>query len=609
MTLQEFASRLDKAKKHTIRNCDGYIGVCPAHEDAKPSLGVWEGPDGWLHVKCISNGCSENAILAALGLTQEDRRIQKNGRSSFKLPTVYKYQDADGKYLFEKVRFEKNGEKGFYQQIVGPDGVPNRKVSDALGAKSKVLYRLPEVLKAVESGEPIYICEGEKAVERMRAVGFTATCQPAGADGTNPSSKWLPLYTDALKGANAVIIADRDTVGLVYGRYVAKQIKTVAASVRLVQSATTAEKDDAYDHLEAGHSVSEFVEIPLSTPPKVLKGKVFNAETFEPIIIRYLWEPRLARGKNILWDADGGTSKTCLLTAIAAGLSHGTLPNGDGACEPTRTLYFHKGEDMSEEIATVYVANGGDLSMIEFIDDPDFMLDDDGIEELEAKIKDGGFVNIVFDALYYFCGHVAREGWKDPLAVLPILHGLARVGHNTQAVFNNIRHTTKGIVGKAASELGFGSVQFRNSHRGQMVMRYHPTERGLVIVTDEKGSLLVPRADPFAFCRMGEQIEYVHTFDNPFDAKDTYDARMGLKNVAKIFLKEYLAHGPKYVQDITRVGDSKGISYNVLCKALKEINGEKSRDGFGKNSKAIWFLPADRELVYDPSTDVIWMEN
>lgn len=597
MTLDEFGSRLQKVKKQKIKNCDGLVGLCPAHDDSKPSLGVWEGPDGWLHVKCISAGCSESAILSALGLTADDRRVQANGHVSFTPPTVYKYHDADGNYLFEKVRFERNGEKGFYQQVSNGTDKPNRKVSDALGIKSKTLYRLPEVLGAIAIGETIYVCEGEKAVESLRAVGVTATCQPMGADGTNPGSKWLPIHTEALRKANVVVVADRDIVGMVYGRYVAKELIKAGAKARLVQSKTEGKSDDAYDHIVAKHGIDEFVEIPLVEKKSALSGKVFDAATFKPVVLRYLWEPRLPVGKCVLWDADGGTSKTCLLSAIAAGLSIGVLPNGDGKCDAVRTLYFHKGEDDSEEIATVFQANGGDLSMIKFIDDRDFDLDDDGLEELRATIEDFEAKNVVFDALIYFCGHLQREGWKDPQAIIPVLQGLASVAHDTGVVVNDIRHTTKGTLGKAASELGFGSVQFRNSHRGQMVMRYHPTERGVVVVTDEKGSLLVPRGDPFAFRRIGEQIEYVMNFDNPFDAKDTYDARMGLKKVAKMFLKEILRRGPMPVVSIMKSAEEKGLTYNTLWRALKDLGGESGREGFG--GRASWSLPAE-DLVYDP---------
>lgn len=600
MTLDEVAGKIQKAKAGRVLGCPAFRGCCPAHEDHSPSFAVWESADGWLHFKC-QKGCDEGSILTALGMEPKDRKVYLNGAAQAPRETVYTYTDAAGNYLFEKVRLYKDGKKTFRQRI--QDGADYVYTLAALGERAKTLYRLPDVIEAISKGETVYVNEGEKACDAFRARGLCATCQPGGAQEGRPESKWLPQHTAALKGATCVVVADRDPVGIEYARYVAKQL----GGAPIVQSKTDGDKHDAYDHFAAGLGAEDFV--PLAEKEDALPcGKVFSNDAFEPVDLEYLWEPRMPIGKIILWDADGGTQKTTLLAAIAAGLSIGQLPNGDGECEVVRTAYFHKGEDDDDEIATVFHANGGNFENIVFYNLPHLNLNPEGLGVVEKIIRKGGFQHVVFDALFYFCQHLKAEGWKDPMAPLPILEGLKDVARSTRACISDLRHTSKGKADKEASEMGFGSVQFRNSHRGQMVMRYHPKpqnelEHGLVVVTDEKGSLLAPRAPAFAFKRKGNRIEYVADFDNPFDARDTASNRKGRREIYGRWLTSLLENGPVPLKDVMQQAKEKGIPRRTLYRVFEDIRGFSETRGFGENCRAIWHLNQPEELEFDPFAD------
>src|SRR5437867_4150238 len=78
-----------------------------------------------------------------------------------------------------------------------------------------VLYHLPEVLAAVLAGKRIWIPEGEKDVEALRALGKVATCNPFGA------GKWRPEYSGALRGADVVLVPDKDEPGHAHMKQVA----------------------------------------------------------------------------------------------------------------------------------------------------------------------------------------------------------------------------------------------------------------------------------------------------------------------------------------------------------------------------------------------------
>ena len=66
----------------------------------------------------------------------------------------------------------------------------------------RVLYRLSELIK--ETGI-VFIPEGEKHVDAMRAWGLRATCNPMGTGGG-----WKPEYSEVLHGQDVVILPDND---------------------------------------------------------------------------------------------------------------------------------------------------------------------------------------------------------------------------------------------------------------------------------------------------------------------------------------------------------------------------------------------------------------
>ena len=68
-----------------------------------------------------------------------------------------------------------------------------------------MLYRLPEVLRAVRAGKTVHITEGEKDADAIVEAGGVATCNPGGA------GKWRDEYASPLAGAQSVKVwADKD---------------------------------------------------------------------------------------------------------------------------------------------------------------------------------------------------------------------------------------------------------------------------------------------------------------------------------------------------------------------------------------------------------------
>lgn len=240
MTAAELAEHLG-AK----RSGKDWMARCPAHEDSTPSLSISEGREGRVLVKCHA-GCSAAAILGALGKTERDLFPNGNGNGHHgstlgEEVAAYDYCDENGALLFQVVRYRLP--KDFRQRR--PDGRGGW--TWKLGDVRRVLYRLPELLQRSEDAL-VWVVEGEKDADALAALGLTATTNPQGA------GKWRSEYADSLKGADVCVVPDNDQVGRKHAQDVARQLRGVAARVRIV---AVPRGKDASEYLELAGTAAE----------------------------------------------------------------------------------------------------------------------------------------------------------------------------------------------------------------------------------------------------------------------------------------------------------------------------------------------------------------
>jgi len=235
--------------------------LCPAHADsATRSLCIGKGADGRILLACQS-GCGTGQVLQALGLTMKDLFPEAQRTRSDKpgeVVATYDYRDEAGVLLFQVVRFKP---KSFRQRRPGTNGQPW--IWD-LNDTRRVLYRLPELLKA-NPGEWVFIPEGEKDVDRVVSLGLTATCNSGGA------GKWMPTYSEALRGRKVCILPDNDTAGQTHAQKVAAALAGIAAEVRVLCLPDLPPKGDVSDWIEAGGTREELLRM-------IEKAESFKAE-------------------------------------------------------------------------------------------------------------------------------------------------------------------------------------------------------------------------------------------------------------------------------------------------------------------------------------------
>lgn len=287
--------------KLTVERRDGNKAQCkcPAHDDSQASLSVTEKPDGTVLLHCHA-GCDKGDILRAADLTFSDLYPAPNGSPSNKYPEwlkdkptetnghpkavsekraikeVYPYTDEHGKELFQCVRMEpkdfrqRRKENGHW--VYNLDGV------------RRVLYGLPMIIQAVQSGRPVFVVEGEKDVQNLEAKGIDATTNPMGA------GKWRPEYSEFLKGAEVVILPDNDEPGRKHAKQVAESLHGAAKSVKVLELPGLPEKGDVSDWIAGGGTAEDLRRLaseapeyaPVAEPDKPDKPGTTDADNYAP---------------------------------------------------------------------------------------------------------------------------------------------------------------------------------------------------------------------------------------------------------------------------------------------------------------------------------------
>jgi putative DNA primase/helicase len=191
------------------------------------------------------------------------------------IAAIYDYLSASGELSFQVVRFVP---KTFRQRA--PDG--NGGYKWKMAGVQLVIYRLPEVIEAVSRDETIYIVEGEKAVHALESIGVVATCSPGGA------GKWRTDYGTPLAGAHVVILPDNDPQAVTpdgelkwhadgrpvlpgqdHAADVARKLKKIAASIRIVSLPDLPSKGDAADWVAGGGTLEQLKALsPRSADPE-----------------------------------------------------------------------------------------------------------------------------------------------------------------------------------------------------------------------------------------------------------------------------------------------------------------------------------------------------
>jgi hypothetical protein len=425
VTLDEVLEKLEGVK----HSAGVYSAKCPAHEDSSASLSASEGEGGIVLLKCHA-GCSFEEIAKAVGM---------NGAGESKPVATYDYTDEGGALLYQVLRYEP---KSFRQRQPDGDG---GWIWTLKGAR-RVPYRLPQVIAQAKSNNVIFITEGEKDADAIKALGWTATTSSGGA------GSWRKEFGKYFQGAHVVIWPDNDeSAGHAYARSVRDSLAGYALSVRAVQSFAG---KDAYDHLVV-HGLALEAAIPIE-----IRGSS-DVQALSDVQARSVdWHLKdlVQVGAFHLLIGAGGVGKGTWLARLASEVSRGATETPSA---PRGVLVVISEDSPDFDLKPRLMAAGGDLSKVYVITGKHIYLPRD-IDYLENLIVEQQAGLLIIDPV---ANHIGGDSDAE-VGVRQAINELNFVAARTNCTIIGVRHTPKSDPTTA-----LGSVAWVNSPRIVLLFR------------------------------------------------------------------------------------------------------------------------------------------
>lgn len=603
MTLNEFLPRL---KGVTTKDGKQYHAKCPAHEDQHASLSVSEGDDGRILLKCHV-GCTPQEIVSELGLTINDLFSDDRTAPASKPEIVarYNYTDIDGNLLNQKTRFSDKSfswshkENGKWTR--GHKGNP-------------VLYNLP----ALKSSGTVYVVEGEKDVETMKRNGLISVC---GAHGAG-SGKWLPQYTEALKGRNVIVIPDNDTQGKNFAIETCNALAGHAASVKMInlidEWINLPEKGDISDvfqmdkpndvliKLEALVTVTKEWE-PANEENGIDTGEdsFFSCfktlDEFEEEEATWLVPGWIPEGQITLLASDGGVGKTTLWCDIVSAISSGKpciLDPPGYTRKPEKVCFLTTEDSVRKKLKKKLRLSGANMKNIitpDFLNDKDGQLRDMkfGSDKMKRFLSRYKFVLCVFDPVQGFVPPEINMGSRN--AMRDCTAPLISLGEICGTTFLVVCHTNK-RKGAYGRDRIADSADLWDIARS-VIMTGFTEEQGIRYLSNEKNN----------YTELQETILY--SFDeNGLIQKEGTTWKRDREYMAETIsatsapkrddCKEYILHalddagGSMKTKDLEEQAKEAGYSYRTTRRAKESLkkNGDIKYFQTGSAKEKTWYI-------------------
>jgi len=440
------SAALDKVldKLSDVKPCGkGWAARCPAHDDHHPSLMVTEADNGLILMYCHAE-CSYEDICRALSISN--------------IVATYDYRDEAGKLLYEVTR---TTPKGFFQRR--PDGKGG--FINGLGDVRRVLYRLPELLKA-DPQHPVFILEGEKDVDTLRQLGFVATSNSGGA------GKWRDEYNRWLSKRDVVMLPDNDAQGEEHARTVANSLLGVAASVKVVRLSNLPHKGDVSDWVNTGGTKQQLLALVDKTEmldsryhSSMNREKTESESAFaltpltdllaEPEIpIRYVWDRTLPAAGFSICAAKPKVGKSTLARNLALAVAKGQ--DFFGRATTKGTVIYLALEEIRAEITTHFRrmdSNGEDV-LVHTGKAPA-----NPLKALSEKIEEVSPALVIIDPLSRFLRLADFNNYGEVAKELELLIDLARdSGSHILALHHNSKGERDGGDSLLGSTAFFAAV-------------------------------------------------------------------------------------------------------------------------------------------------------
>ena len=311
----------------------------------------------------------------------------------------YVYEDEVGRSV---LRHQSKGKGTFWERY--DDG------EWKLGAKGRwYLYNLPELIK--QRKKIVYIVEGEKCAEYMKAHGFLATT-------SGGATTWRSeVFPASLRYRNVVILPDNDEPGFKYAETITQSLNGIAESVKVIwpkDLGLTGAGDDIADWFAAGHTAKELRCIVKDAPVHESAARLQTLDEIEFKRVRWLWKNYLPLARLTLLGGEPGIGKSTIAFTFASILSvGGEWPDETKLTRPGGAIILSGEDATNDTIGPRAKLAGGDLSRImalgvadnlqPFVFPQGFVVLGRLASELREKIGPRAPILLVLDPLTSFC--------------------------------------------------------------------------------------------------------------------------------------------------------------------------------------------------------------
>jgi putative DNA primase/helicase len=362
--------------------------------------------------------------------------------------------------------------------------------------------------------------------------------------------------------------------------------------------------------------------------------KLISAESIEPEPIVWTLPDWLPQGAVSLLVGASSVGKSTLACSIAARVTQGESHPAWGDPRPSgwgNVMIVTKEDRYRNTIIPRLIAAGANMARIIFNTGVEFgntnvpisWSNAEHLESLINQLNANGIALIVFDPIYQV---VHGDSGKNSNARLAY-ENLSILAGNLNCAILGIAHTTKFPKGKTALSRIFGPGALSQVPRSIMIASeinepLPDKETHILVLAKSFGksvnhgltysleNFVLPNTDdtiveapkliwhmprqgtPFQNLEWAEQNKQTKP-DVPDHSKST-TIKIDKREIAKLFLKETLAHGPVSVPDIHNLAYKKNISKATLGRANLDLRIiSELKPGTGPQRPHIWSLPQD----------------
>ncbi len=514
--------------------------------------------------------------------------------------TVYRYVDENDVTLYEVVRYDP---KRFVQRVPLGSGLYKNK----LNGVRRVPFHLPELRAAIKAARTIFVVEGEKDADALRALGFCATTNAQGAGW-----KWTPEFIEHFRGVKRVgFIADSDAPGRKAADERAALLAAVVDDVRVLDLAR--ERSDGYDvsdWVAEGHTADDLRAIVTKTPkvegsareaPRT--ARLVSTATIAPVETKYAVAPYIPRGEATWFEGTTKSGKTMVALDIAARVSNGTafitgapIERGTVAiltCEddPARTIVprlIVAGANLKRVSVLRIEENGGECV-------PSFLTD---LPRIEAALREASVSLVIVDGTFGMLGVSDSNSYTDAYASMVPFISMVRALDLAAIIIRHVRKTDASALHRGIGSVGFGAL----ARSTISIAVDRDDETGVRRLFAHAGSNVGETGPTYAFRIEGVALKSFErtvgrlVWDGIVDvnADDAMANRVSEdgteRDVAEEFLRGLLG-GPMPALEVYGAADKLKINRRTLRRAAKRCGVLFERRGFGQGS--IWSPPHD----------------